>query len=292
MLMINKFEKSADFNFMTKQVNLEDEKIFFYENEYKPSKETIVFLAGSGVSSAYVDMYCLWKPISKEYNVIFYDRPGMGKSSITKRSRGIDAIASDLDTVLNSCKSKGPYIFVAHSMASLEAIRYAQLHKEKVKSIMFIDGASVSFAKEFKDSMRYIAPVMGGARKTGLLRLLCNIGAFSKQFEIPAEIPKEVNQLGLKLTLQNLWNTSMINERKELASNAAVISKAGNLGSLPIYILSADNNGMPDWIKHQEDLSKLSTNVQKETLHSSHFIHYEHTEEVISQIERMTRESK
>lgn len=61
-----------------------------------------------------------------------YDKPGYGWSDITNAPRDIDTMIKEIHEVLSKAGEKPPYIYVAHSIALLEAIRFAQLYPDEV----------------------------------------------------------------------------------------------------------------------------------------------------------------
>lgn len=279
----NKFEKSKEYSFMNDKIKINDSEIYYYEKG--KGDKTVVFMSGSGVSSVYVDMYKLWNPISEVSKIFIYDRPGMGKSNIINESRDIDRIVEEFATVLEKSGQKENYILVAHSMASLEAIRFAQLYPEKVESIIFIDAASPSFCENFDDPMDKMMYVLGGVRHSGILRVLSKFSSIRSQFEIKQDIPESLQELNINLVLKNLWNKSMINERKAIQKNGEIVKAAGDLQGIKVTVISAGSNGFNNWETYQKELLSLSKDNEYIYLENSgHFIHYEYPDVVINAI--------
>ena len=103
------------------------------------SKDTIVFLHGSGLS------HIVWSLSeqffsSKNFNVLSIDLPGHGNSegpcldSIEKISDWLEKIFKKLS--LNNL------IIVGHSQGCLEALEYSYRYKNRLKKIVFIGGSS------------------------------------------------------------------------------------------------------------------------------------------------------
>ena len=102
------------------------------------SKETIVFLHGSGLS------HIMWSLVeqffsSKNFNVLSIDLPGHGNSegpcldSIEKISDWLEKVFTKLDL--------GKLILVGHSQGCLEALEYSFRYKNRIKKIVFIGGS-------------------------------------------------------------------------------------------------------------------------------------------------------
>ena len=284
--MNKKVQNSTEVSYMTEKVKIDKDDIYYLEKG--KGDKTVVFLSGSGVNSSYLDMYELWNEISKESKVFLYDRPGMGNSSITKKSRDIDTVVDEFKTVLDKSGQKEPYVLVAHSMASLQAIRFAELYPEKVDSIMFIDGASPSFCEDFNDLMKSMVHVLGAMRKTGVLRALCLSSNFKSQFETKQDISEELQKLNVEMSLKNLWNSNMINERKYIQENGKKVKENEGLKDIKITVISAGNNGFDNWQTYEKELADMSENSEFIYLEDSgHFIHHEYSELVINKIKEM-----
>jgi len=102
------------------------------------SKETIVFLHGSGLS------HIMWSLVeqffsSKNFNVLSIDLPGHGNSegpcldTIEKISDWLEKVFTKLDL--------GKLILVGHSQGCLEALEYSFRYKNRIKKIVFIGGS-------------------------------------------------------------------------------------------------------------------------------------------------------
>lgn len=284
--MDKKLQQSNEISYMTEKAIVDKDDIYYLQKG--EGDKTVVFLSGSGVNSSYLDMYPLWNEVSKYSKVFLYDRPGMGNSSITKRPRDIDTVVSEFNEVLEESGQKEPYVLVAHSMASLQAIRFAQMYPEKVDSIIFIDGASPSFCEEFKDPMKSMVHVLAAMRKTGLLRALCISSSFKNQFKVKQDISEELQELNVQMSLKNLWNSNMIDERKSLQENGKIVKDNGNLNNIKITVICAGNNGFDNWQTYEKELANMSQNSEFIYVEDSgHFIHHEYSELVINKIKEM-----
>ena len=102
------------------------------------SKETIVFLHGSGLS------HVVWSLAeqffsNKNFNVLSIDLPGHGNSegpcldTIEKISDWLEKVFTKLDL--------GKLILVGHSQGCLEALEYSFRYKNRIKKIVFIGGS-------------------------------------------------------------------------------------------------------------------------------------------------------
>ena len=106
--------------------------------EIAKSKDTIVFLHGSGLS------HIVWSLTeqffsNKEYNVLSLDLPGHGNSE-GPCLESIEKIADWLEKVFIELKLD-KVIIVAHSQGCLEALEYSYKYKSRLKKIVFVSAS-------------------------------------------------------------------------------------------------------------------------------------------------------
>ena len=102
------------------------------------SKDTIVFLHGSGLS------HIIWSLTeqffsNKKYNVLSLDLPGHGNSE-GPCLESIEKIADWLEKVFIELKLD-KVIIVGHSQGCLEALEYSYKFKDRLKKIVFVGGS-------------------------------------------------------------------------------------------------------------------------------------------------------
>ena len=102
------------------------------------SRETIVFLHGSGLS------HIVWSLTeqffsSKKFNVLSIDLPGHGNSEGPCLD-SIEKIADWLEKVFVELKLNS-LTLVAHSQGCLEALEYSYKYKDRLKKIVFMGGS-------------------------------------------------------------------------------------------------------------------------------------------------------
>ena len=102
------------------------------------SKDTIVFLHGSGLS------HIVWSLTeqffsNKKFNVLSIDLPGHGNSEGPCLD-SIEKIADWLEKVFEKLKLKN-IILVGHSQGCLEALEYSFKYKDRLKKIVFVGGS-------------------------------------------------------------------------------------------------------------------------------------------------------
>ncbi|QOR36806.1 alpha/beta hydrolase [Clostridium sp. 'deep sea'] len=250
--------------------------------------ETVVFAAGNGTPSPYADFYNLHNEIAKHSRVVVYERPGYGFSETANDSRDIDTIVWEIRECLSKTNQEAPYIFVAHSLSSLEVFRYAQLYPNEVKAILLLDGGSPNYYLNNQDAKKFEkqVSVMRILKKFGLFRLqanlqkdkfFANINSNKNNLEL---LPTQYKDLNNTMFLKHLISKDALNEIKSLKSNAQKVVDGGYLGDIPLRILTAEvsaqrlEEGLLKWKTSQEQLTRWSTNSSQVVIKdTNHFIH-------------------
>lgn len=251
---------------------------------------TVVFLAGAGTPSAYTDFYYLQNELKPYFRTISYDRPGFGWSKRTDAPRTIDTVAEELRELLRLAGEQPPYTLVGHSLASLEAIRYAQLYPHEVKGVMLLDGGSPEYYAEDSEMKSYaINRAFAALRTTGIVRAL---GAVGVKLPITGEsirsksLPLELRKLDAAMYYNHVGDSANLDVIKHINENARTVIEGGPLRGIPLRIVSADSGGQ--WEQVQKQLLLWSDRSQQVTLpYSDHYIHWSNRETVVAQIKEM-----
>lgn len=271
---------------ISNSINYNGENIHFIKKG--EGKKTVVFSSGNGTASPYIDMYNLQNEISDDTETLVYERPGYGWSDQTSNERGIANITKEIEAVLNASTENEEFIFVGHSMAALEVFHYAQKHPEKVKGIVLIDGVNPEYASEMKKPVPMSIHIMKALKSTGVVRLLSNIESVKSQLNQNKNVPDDIKDVEIERTLHNMWNSTMIAERKKLPDNGQKVIDGKGLGDIPLILFSAENNPMKGWKESQEELPSWSEDSKQIWIETeNHFIHYEQPEKIVKEIKSL-----
>ena len=99
----------------------------------------LIFLASAGTCSPALDLLPLADALQKRYSSVIVEHAGAGYSEDTGLPRDADTLIGEDRQALLAADVRPPYILVPHSMAGLEALRWAQLYPEEVCGIVGID---------------------------------------------------------------------------------------------------------------------------------------------------------
>jgi pimeloyl-ACP methyl ester carboxylesterase len=270
-------------------IDINRHSIHIYSNGNKESKYTVVLTAGSGTTSPYADFYPLYIRLNDTRRVVLYERPGYGWSEQTASGRDIDTVTQELHELLIKSGEKGPYILVAHSLGSLEIIRFAQLYPGEVAGLVMLEGVSPEYARDFRNSpLRKLSwGAMSLAKNSGVLRGLSRLGVTDKLFIDIEDLPQELRELKVAMALKNMNNRNMKDEMNAMSSNGRKVLEGGSLGDMPMLQFSATNNGYKNWELTQQQLSSLSTRTRRVIFaDTKHYIHHEKSGEIVAELNK------
>lgn len=252
--------------------------------------KTVVFASGWGTANPYADFYPLYKGLEPHVKVAVYDRFGYGYSDTTGRKRDIDTITEEIHELLHVSGQNPPYIFVGHSLGSLETIRYAQRYPEEVAAILLVDGGSPEYYAS-QTPLTFIPIIYRVFRTTGALRALYHVNGFSEWISEQSNeqklLPDDLKELDRKSTLLKTGNLDMTDEIRQSRRNAEVILDGIKPLDIPIIVLTADYFGKLNeaWKDSQAVLPSWSVSGEQIVVpDSSHYIHSYRPDLVVNEL--------
>jgi len=254
---------------------------------------TVIFSSGNGTASPYADMYPLQEVVSDFAETIIYERPGYGWSEATDKERSIEQLVKEMEAVLEHGQANDSLILIGHSMAALELIGYAQKYPERIKGIVLIDGVQPEYAEDMEHAMPLSIQGMRFLKRIGIFRLLSQFDTTKHILAPVGDLPEDVKEIGIDMTVEHMWNQTMIAERKALAANGATVSEAGPVDDLPLILFSATDNPMAGWTESQKQFGKWSENTKQIWVETeNHFLHEEAADQIIEEIRRLVQRSE
>ena len=149
-------------------------------------------LYDAGAFGIYTDGWWVKEELKSDYRVCLYDRAGMGWSDAVPKGTAPtpDWHIEDMRRLRSALGEEGPFVLVGHSMAGLRLHGYANLYKEELKGLVFVDAARPGSLRA--ERIRQIAPwanrIMNlsiGLARTGLM------GGLSYLFPDELDLPKQ-----------------------------------------------------------------------------------------------------
>ncbi|TCW57990.1 pimeloyl-ACP methyl ester carboxylesterase [Bacillus thuringiensis] len=241
---------------------------------------TVVFASGWGTPNPYVDFYPLYEKLAPHVKFAVYDRFGYGYSDTTDKKRDIDIITNEIHEILQASGQKPPYIFVGHSLGSLETIRFAQKYPDEIQGIVLLDSGSPEY---YYDDVE--TPISGGFTN----KLLINTGVFRMLFHSDSVIeksrknrnglkfvPDKLKEIDLTASLLKLKNDKIDDELRQSKTNAKIVLDDKQPFPFPLTVLTADYLGATDevWNKYEKEFTSWSLQAKQLMIKDTdHYIH-------------------
>ena len=222
-------------------------------------ENTIVFESGLGVDGSTWLESGIFDSIGKNDQVIAYNRQGYGKSSLSNKSRGIQALVNDLELIINKTAVNKKIILVSHSLGGVIARIYAIQHPEKVKALLFIEPNNENF-KQYA--------TMSQGHEDTLVQF------FDSGKKVGAAM-----------------------EAAELIENVTLLKKLPTLPDIPVIVITSTKTdsemtkeNVTDWFLAHETLGKGITNfTHVKTNKSGHLVYLEEPNLVIENIRKLLK---
>jgi len=114
------------------------------EVEYAFSKgkeETVVLVNGSG--GPLISWSGIFDALSTRYNVLAYNRPGIGKSSRAQSAQTATQMAHDLEKLMEFLSIHGSVTLVGHSLGGLVVLQFCIDFPHRTKGIVLLEPSTV-----------------------------------------------------------------------------------------------------------------------------------------------------
>ncbi len=247
----------------------------------------VVFIAGSGMPSAYTDFYNLQEKLNDKVQSVSFDHAGSGFSSNTDTPRTVENLSNELKTLIDSVAPDKPIVLVCHSLGSLEAIYFAQQNPEKVAGVVFLDSGDPEFYRADSEITAKIRNRgIAFTRTIGLNRALCFLGVpipLYDESERLKSLPSDIAALDKAMFNRYAGSKATLQAIEEMNENAEKVINGPRLGELPVLVLSSDSGEA--WSVVQNTLAGWSENSKQVTLAgSSHYLHWSNAAEVEKEI--------
>jgi pimeloyl-ACP methyl ester carboxylesterase len=209
--------------------------------------------------------------VAKQIRVCAYDRAGFGWSEPDPEPQTLARTTRNLHTLLVNANIEDPYVLVGHSIGGLYVRHFAEMYPEQVAGLVLLDtGHPVQFnryADLFADSdnMLRIMPELQILTRIGIGRLYFTLGGEMDFSELPEPQKSQVKAFWSSARYYDA-QTVELRAGREIWADALSL---GNLGSLPLLVISRGTGLDHDWTKYQNELTTLSTNSIHITVDSS-----------------------
>jgi len=241
---------------------------------------TVVLLSGLGTSAPYFDFLPLLRRISPGFRTIVVERAGYGWSDISDRPRDIDTVLAETRAALAAAGEQGPFVLMPHSMAVLEAIRWAQLHPEEVVAIVGLDPLVPGYVEANGDGAR-LSPLITALARTGLIRDGPDV--FSQNFPamIHGRLDPDEATAAESVFFRRTNTPDMWAEVRVLSANAKRVAEAG-LPDVPVHAFVSGEE-TEAW-RHAVRNYAQDTGGTVTVLDTGHYVHVEKPNRIAREI--------
>ena len=285
------------------------------DNNYKvaevssdKSQLTIVIEAGCGCHSAVY--YWLQKSLSKSFQVMSYDRAGLGWSDNHHHPRDAEYVAIQLSRLLSKAGINGPILLLGHSIGGLYLRVYANLYPDNIVGMVLLDSSHPKVTD--------VLPLTGTHWQHRLhnyfMSVFSSLGLscyFRQQWiqkylqtqYLPEFIQQQIFHV---FRLKQSYLTGL-NEMDAYELVASQVLQAEPLGDMPLLIITASelNHHIPlpkrqshldAWLYLQQDLLTLSSCSRQVIVegagHTTLVTKKEYADQVCDEILRLVRNIK
>ncbi|MBY0435598.1 MAG: alpha/beta hydrolase [Cyclobacteriaceae bacterium] len=256
-------------------MTLVDENLKLHSYAKGEGKYTLVFTAGFGSPSAYLDYFTLANNLSHSNKVVVYDRAGIGWSDEAPIPLKLQSTSEQLHTLLHKNNHHAPYVLVAHSFGALEMIHFASKYREEVAGIVLIDGVSPQTYLNFNPE-KSIQMLRMISRNKWLFKLSVNFGLIGEATKRKKILPKELIKLDQALLKKNFANQTMIETAKQIKQYAERVRSEVSISDIPLLVISCKGTftelgfSFTNWEADQHYLTTLSNKSKQVFVSGSH----------------------
>jgi pimeloyl-ACP methyl ester carboxylesterase len=227
----------------------------------------------------------MWGPVQNGIagftRVCSYDRAGFGWSEPGPLPRTSEAILTELHEALARAGEKPPYVVVGASAGGLHARLFAARFANEVAGVVLADSSHPDQAlrlhvpEDPAGHFRMWGPFLPAMHRLGILRI--GLHQEARPGAISADAWREILYLREKTNSYR----AVLDESAAWKQSADQVRASGNLGAMPLIVLSGSRGADADWRAGwidglQAELARLSSNGKQVVLgNSGHGIQFD-----------------
>jgi len=248
-----------------------------------------------GLDGSYLDWYRVQPQIAQFTRVCSYDRAGYGWSDPPTTPRLPSVMADELDRLLAAAGEKPPYILVAHSFGSFNALMFIHQHRDQVAGLVLVDGAHPDELLPFYFRKKVWLRMMQSTMPFGLprWRAWCGLG--------PPEITGMKRAIGCRAQVY----ATHYRQWAAFPESAGEVRGLGTLGELPLVVISRDpkrastpeDPTSPQREQHWQKLQQQLVGLSSQATHviaqgSGHSIPVERSDVIIAAVRSLVTQAR
>lgn len=241
-----------------------------------------------GLEASYLDWHSVEPEIARFTRVCVYDRAGYGWSDPSPRMRVPSVMSDELHSLLHAAGEKGPYLLVAHSFASYNAVMFAHRFPQEVLGLVLVDG--IHTLSNFPFAWRKRISLLG-------MEALIPFGLPRWRGWCGGRAPRDLRGVKQAISCRSTLYRTFYRENASLAASAEEIRGIRTLGKVPVIVIARDpsipNSGdRAHWELIQKE--KLGLSTESELIvaaGSGHDIPLRRPDLIISAVKKLAAQS-
>ncbi len=239
----------------------------------------------SGVGLPALSWGLVQPEIARFTRVCSYDRAGYGWSDPRPGPRTAGRLADELHLLLSNAGVNPPYLLVGHSFGGMIVRMYASRHPGEVAGMVLVDSSQEDQqTRGFRPTPSPLRPVAPVLYRLGISRALFWLRGESN-------LPQDMAAALEYLMIQPKATETVFAEMSAFSASADEVRQAGDLGSMPLVVLTGTRSAERSprlhaiWMNElQPRLVRLSTRGKHELADSGHNIQLEKPEAVVNAV--------
>lgn len=235
----------------------------------------LVFMAGSGTASPILDFRSLYTQLSDDYGITVVERLGYGFSDVAAEPRDVDTVLEQTRAALAVADVHPPFVLFPHSMAVLEALRWAHLYPEEIAAIIGLDAAVPSAYEDGNVPGGIMLELAWFGARTGITRFIPGLVDDSAAIKA-GSLTEHEKEIYRAVFYRRTETRPMVNELRSVEENALLVDDLPS-PQVPMLFFTSNGEGTAhdahEWQQHQTDFLSRVDNGQQVTLDSGHYVH-------------------
>jgi len=184
-----------------------------------------------GLEGSYLDWRLVEPQIAGFTRVCIYDRAGYGWSDPSPRRRVPSVMADELHSLLHAAGEKAPYLLVAHSFGSFNAVMFAHKFPQEVFGLVLVDGMHT--LSDFPFPLRRRISLLG-------TEALIPFGLPRWRGWCGGAAPPDLRGLKQAISCRRTLFRTFYRENESLTASAAEVRSITTLGGVPLIVIARD----------------------------------------------------
>jgi pimeloyl-ACP methyl ester carboxylesterase len=211
-----------------------------------------------GLEGSYLDWRLVQPELARFTRVCAYDRAGYGWSDPSPRARIPSAMAEELHSLLHAAGEPSPYILVAHSFASYNAVMFAHQFPNEMRGLVLVDGPPA--LSHYPCPLRRLVT-------TRAMQFLIPLGLPRWRGWCGGAAPSDLRGEKQAITCRPSLYATYYRENAERPASAQQIRAITSLGDIPLIVIARDPS-FPyvvegaEWELIQKQKLSLSTHAE------------------------------